>query len=56
MPPVDPVALAGVIALLGDALVANPHLVEVELNPLRASPGGLVCLDALFVVDPPSER
>ena len=39
-PTVDREALARVLAALGDLLVANPHLDEIEINPLRAHAAG----------------
>jgi acetyltransferase len=47
--PVDREALAQVMRLIGDLLIANPHIDEIEINPLRAHAGGLVALDAVIV-------
>jgi len=47
--PVDRQALAQVLAQLGALLVANPHLAEIEINPLRAHAQGLLALDAVIV-------
>jgi acyl-CoA synthetase (NDP forming) len=46
---VDRDALAGVVGALGALLVANAHLDEIEINPLRAHAQGLVALDAVIV-------
>jgi acyl-CoA synthetase (NDP forming) len=46
---VDRDALAVVVGALGALLVANPHLDEIEINPLRAHAQGLVALDAVIV-------
>lgn len=43
--------LAAAIVAFGDLLVANPHVRELEVNPLRATADGLVGLDALIVLD-----
>jgi len=48
-PVVDPGGLAEVLHALGELLVSNPHLSEVEINPLRAHAGGLLALDAVLV-------
>ena len=48
-PAVDRAALAGVLEALGQLLVTNPHLDEIEINPLRAHAQGLVALDAVIV-------
>jgi len=47
--PVDRQALARILAQLGELLLANPHLAEVEINPLRAHAQGLLALDAVIV-------
>ena len=46
-PVLDPAALGRVAAALGDLLVANPGLDEIEVNPLRLTPSGLIALDAV---------
>jgi acyl-CoA synthetase (NDP forming) len=51
-PPVDAGALAAVVAGLGDLLVDHPELAELEVNPLIATGGGLVAVDALVLVSP----
>lgn len=49
LPSVDRLALGRVCALLGDLLVANEHVDDIEINPLRAHAGGLLALDAVIV-------
>ncbi|MFO6453440.1 MULTISPECIES: acetate--CoA ligase family protein [unclassified Aeromicrobium] len=49
LPPVDVDQLADVVSAVGDVLLANPHLTDVEINPLRAHAGGLTALDAVVV-------
>jgi acetyltransferase len=46
-PAVDRDRLAEVIVALGDLLAGTPHLTEIEINPLRIVPDGLVALDAV---------
>jgi acyl-CoA synthetase (NDP forming) len=50
LPAVDRVGLGRVCALLGDLLVANEHVEDLEINPLRAHAGGLMALDAVIVM------
>lgn len=45
---IESMALAGV-----DLLHANPHLTEIEINPLRLTAHGLVALDAVAVAKHP---
>lgn len=54
-PVLDPADLGPVVARLGDLLVANPGLDEVEINPLRLTADGLVALDAVVVPAVPEE-
>ena len=49
LPPVDRAALGRVCAVLGDLLMANEHVEDIEINPLRAHAGGLLALDAVIV-------
>ncbi|QRP43042.1 acetate--CoA ligase family protein [Amycolatopsis sp. FDAARGOS 1241] len=51
-PVLDPAALGRTAARLGDLLVANPDLDEIEVNPLRLTPDGLLALDAVVVTRP----
>lgn len=48
-PVVDQRAIAQILAKLGNLLLANPDVAEVEINPLRAHSGGLVALDAVIL-------
>ena len=48
-PVVDRAKLGRICALVGDLLIANPHLDDVEINPLRATAGGLIALDAVLL-------
>lgn len=47
--PVDVAALAQVIAKVSETLVARPDLAEIELNPVRVGPGGVLAVDALII-------
>jgi len=51
-PVVDRAELGRVCALVGDLLIANPHLDDIEINPLRATAAGLVALDAVLLERP----
>lgn len=51
-PPVDPAGLAAAVMAVGDLLVAHPEVAELDVNPLIASGGGLIAVDALVIVDP----
>jgi acetyltransferase len=48
-PALDPAELGRAAAALGDLLVANPGLDEIEVNPLRLTSDGLVALDAVVL-------
>ena len=43
--PVDLDALANAVSAVGDLMLARPEVVELDLNPLLASPGGAVAVD-----------
>jgi hypothetical protein len=47
---VDVHALAALVVAVGDLLVADPSIVEIDLNPVIASPGSVVAVDALVVL------
>ncbi|MGZ3144558.1 acetate--CoA ligase family protein [Lentzea chajnantorensis] len=47
-PPVDLVALTQVIASLSRLIATRPDLAEIELNPVRVGPDGVVAVDALI--------
>jgi acyl-CoA synthetase (NDP forming) len=49
-PPVDLRALAEAVVLVSRVAAAHPELVELELNPVLAGPGGAVALDARIVL------
>ncbi|ALV39811.1 acetate--CoA ligase family protein [Pseudarthrobacter sulfonivorans] len=48
-PMLDTTELAGVLIKLGDALVSNDAIAEIEINPLRLTHHGLVALDAVVI-------
>lgn len=48
-PVLDPSELARIIIKLGDALLANEAIAEIEINPLRLTAAGLVALDAVVI-------
>jgi acetyltransferase len=48
-PELDTAELARVATGLGDLLVADPGLDEIEVNPLRLTHDGLVALDAVII-------
>lgn len=48
-PAVDPEELITMICAVGDLLAGTPDIYEVDLNPVRVTPSGLVALDALVV-------
>jgi acetyltransferase len=47
-PRVDRSRLAEIVVALGDVLVGNPHVMELEINPLRVVADGLLALDAVI--------
>lgn len=47
--PLDRHAIADVIVALGGLVNADPTVTEIEINPLRVYPGGVLALDALVV-------
>ncbi|GGU38371.1 acetate--CoA ligase family protein [Lentzea flava] len=47
--PVDVTALAELIAQISATLVARPDLSEIELNPVRVGPDGVLAVDALII-------
>lgn len=48
-PAPDVAALADVIAQLSATLVGRPDLAEIELNPVRVGPDGVLAVDALII-------
>ena len=49
-PGVDLDALARIVTAIGDLLVADPSIAEIDCNPVIAGPGGAFAVDALVVV------
>jgi acetyltransferase len=45
----DTADLAAILVRLGDALVANDSIAEIEINPLRLTRDGLIALDAVVI-------
>jgi acyl-CoA synthetase (NDP forming) len=43
--------LAEVVVAIGDLLLADPSIVEIDCNPVIASPAGAVAVDALIVLE-----
>ncbi|WP_343944799.1 acetate--CoA ligase family protein, partial [Pseudonocardia zijingensis] len=54
-PVLDAAELGRTASMLGDLLVANPALDEIEVNPLRITHDGLVALDAVVLARRPTE-
>jgi acetyltransferase len=50
--PVDLDALAQLLVTFGQLIVEQPAIREADINPLLASPDGLLALDARFVLHP----
>lgn len=48
-PMLDTAELAGLLVTLGDALVSNDGIAEIEINPLRLTHDGLLALDAVVI-------
>ena len=53
-PAVDRKAIVYAVVTLGNLLAAYPAIREIDLNPVRVTPKGLIALDALVVVQPMS--
>lgn len=49
---VDLEALAGVVRSIGDLMTARPEIAELDLNPVLATPGGVVAVDWRLQVEP----
>jgi acyl-CoA synthetase (NDP forming) len=49
-PPVDRAALIAALCRLGDVMLAEPRIAEVDLNPVLAYPDGLVAVDARIIL------
>jgi acetyltransferase len=52
-PPVDLAALAQLLVCFSELVVSHPWIREIDINPLLASPGRLLALDARIVLYPP---
>jgi acyl-CoA synthetase (NDP forming) len=50
-PGADRAAIAAMLVSLGRLGVARPDLLEVDLNPVVATPTGVVAVDALVVLE-----
>lgn len=50
---VDMLALESLLVRFGQLVVEHPEIAEIDINPLLASPHGLVALDARVLVHPP---
>jgi acetyltransferase len=53
-PGIDRETVIAAIIDLGDALVADASLLEIDVNPLMSGPDGTVAVDALVVVSEPA--
>jgi acyl-CoA synthetase (NDP forming) len=49
-PGIDRASVVDAIVRLSDLIVANPDIIEVDINPLISGPGGTAAADALIVV------
>ena len=49
-PPVDVEALSTLLVRFGDLVIEHPRIREIDINPLLASPDGLLALDARMVL------
>ena len=43
--------LAELVVAIGDLLLADPSIVEIDCNPVIAGPSGAVAVDALVVIE-----
>lgn len=50
-PVLDRSELAGIVVRVGNALLANNGIAEIEINPLRLTADGLVALDAVVITE-----
>ena len=49
-PAIDRGSVAEAVVAVGDLIAAHPEIKELDLNPLRAYPAGVLALDALVVL------
>jgi hypothetical protein len=49
LPPVDRGPLAGAVRALGELMMAEAYVLEVDLNPIIAAGGRLTAVDALVI-------
>ena len=52
-PSLDSLELGRLLSRLGNLLIDNPHVTDVEVNPLRVTAEGLVALDAVVTTKEP---
>jgi acetyltransferase len=50
-PVLDPSELASIVVRLGNALLSNDGIAEIEINPLRLTDDGLIALDAVVITE-----
>lgn len=50
MPPVDRDSVIEAIVAVGALMAAHPEIRELDLNPVRGYPDGVLVLDALVVL------
>ena len=50
--PADPAWITGLLRSVGRLILAVPELSDVEVNPVRCAPEGVVALDARVLVAP----
>lgn len=50
-PLLDRAELARILIALGQTLIDNPHVTDIEVNPLRLTHSGLLALDAVVTMD-----
>ena len=50
-PAIDRAAIVDLVVRLGDLAAARPDIVEIDLNPVIAGPGGAIAVDALVVLE-----
>jgi acyl-CoA synthetase (NDP forming) len=48
-PPIDRNGIVDIVVRLGRLAVDRPDLVEVDLNPVAAGPGGVIAVDAIVI-------